>query len=61
MFDADGQLPVFDAVDVGIDNLPEVDKSICVVVAIVGCKGCLTIASNQEAVDDRDAVLKKPW
>ena len=61
MFVADGQLPVVDALDVCIDNLPEVEKSSCIVVSIVGCKGCLAVASDQEAVDDEDAVLKKPW
>ena len=61
MFVANGQLPVVDALDVCIDNLPEVEKSNCIVVSIVGCKGCLAVASDQEAVDDKDAVLKKPW
>ena len=53
--------PVVDALDVCIDNLPKVEKSSCIVVSIVGCKGCLAVASDQEAVDDKDAVLKKPW
>ena len=57
MFVADGQIPV---VDVGIGNLPEVEKSSCVVVSIVGCEGCLAVAPDEEAVDDGDAVLKKP-
>ena len=61
MFVADGQLPVVDALDVGIDNLSEVEKSSCIVVSVVGCKGSLAIAPDQEAVDSEDAVLKKPW
>ena len=61
LFIADGQLPVVDALDVGIDNLPKVEKSSCVVVSIVGCEGCLAVAPDEEAVDDEEAVLKKPW
>ena len=61
MLVANGQLPVVDALDVRIDNLPEVEKSSCIVVSIVGCKRCLAVTSDQEAVDDKDAVLKKPW
>ena len=56
MIVADGQLPVVDALDVRIDNLPEVEKGSCVVVSIVGCKGCLAVASDEEVVDDEDAV-----
>ena len=64
MFVADGQLPVFDALDVRIDTLPEVEKSSGVVASIVGCKGCQAVAPDEpdeEAVDDEDAVLKKLW
>ena len=61
MFVADGQFAVVDALDVRIDSLPKVEKSRCVVVAIVGCKGSLAVALDQEAVDNEDAMLKKPW
>ena len=61
MFVADGQFAVVDALDVRIDSLPEVEKSRCVVVTIVGGKRSLAVVLNQEAVDDKDAVLKKPW
>ena len=57
MFVADGELPVVDALDVCIDDLPKVEKSSRVVVSIVGCKGSLAVVPHQEAVDDKDAVL----
>ena len=46
MFVANGQPSVVDALDVCIDDLPEVEKSSCIVVSIVGCKGCLAVASD---------------
>ena len=61
MFVEDGQLPVVDALDVCIDDLAKVKKRRCIVVSVVGCKGCLAVVPDQEAVDDKDAVLKKPW
>ena len=61
MFVADGQLPVVDALDVCIDDLPEVEKSSCIVASVVGCKGCLAVGPDEKAVDDEHAVLKKPW
>ena len=60
MLVADGQLPVVDALDVRIDSLPKIEKSSCIVVTVVGCKGSLAVAPDQEAVDNKDAVLKKP-
>ena len=47
MFVANGQLPVVDALDVCIDDLPEVERSSCIVAPIVGCKGSLAVVSNQ--------------
>ena len=56
----DGQFLVVDALDVRIDNLPEVEQGCCVAVSRVGCEGCPAVGSDQEAVDDKDAMLKKP-
>ena len=59
-FFVDGQFSVVDALDVCTDELPEDEQGRCVVVCVVGCEGCLAIGSDQEAVDDKDAIFKKP-
>ena len=57
---ADGEFLGLDALDVCVDDLLEVEQGCFIVLPIVGCKGCLPVGPDQEAVDRKNAVLKKP-